>query len=73
MPRLRVGRTLSQVTSPDVFVSADEGGEIDGVKVFGLVDDLQIYARLTNIDGPGETLGSAGPREYARAMQNCRS
>ena len=47
----------------DVFVSADEGGEIDGVKVFGLVDDLQIYASLTNIDGPGETLGSAGPRE----------
>ena len=49
---------------PDVFVSSDEGGEIDGVKVFGLVDDLQIYASLTNIDGPGETLGSAGPREY---------
>ena len=48
---------------PDVFVSADEGGTIDGVKVFGLVDDLRIYARLTNIDGPGETLGSAGPRE----------
>ena len=48
---------------PDVFVSSDEGGEIDGVKVFGLVDDLQIYASLTNIDGPGETLGSAGPRE----------
>ena len=47
----------------DVFVSADEGGEIDGVKVFGLVDDLQIYASLTDIDGPGETLGSAGPRE----------
>ncbi len=49
---------------PDVFVSSDEGGEIDGVKVFGLVDDLRIYARLTNIDGPGETLGSAGPREF---------
>ena len=48
---------------PDVFVSADEGGTIDGIKVFGLVDDLQIYARLANIDGPGETLGSAGPRE----------
>ena len=48
---------------PDVFVSSDEGGTIDGVKVFGLVDDLRIYARLTNIDGPGETLGSAGPRE----------
>ena len=48
---------------PDVFVSADEGGTIDGVKVFGLVDDLRIYARLTNIDGPGETLGRAGPRE----------
>ena len=47
----------------DVFVSSDDGGEIDGVKVFGLVDDLQIYASLTNIDGPGETLGSAGPRE----------
>ena len=49
---------------PDVFVSADEGGTIEGVKIFGLVDDLQIYASLTNIDGPGETLGSAGPREY---------
>ncbi len=48
---------------PDVFVSSDEGGTIDGVKVFGLVDDLRIYARLANIDGPGETLGSAGPRE----------
>ncbi|MCY3684139.1 MAG: fibronectin type III domain-containing protein, partial [Gemmatimonadetes bacterium] len=48
---------------PDVFVSSDEGGTIDGVKIFGLVDDLRIYARLTNIDGPGETLGSAGPRE----------
>ena len=47
----------------DVFVSADEGGEIDGVKVFGLVDDLQIYASLTDIDGEGNTLGSAGPRE----------
>ena len=48
---------------PDVFVSSDEGGTIDGIKVFGLVDDLRIYARLANIDGPGETLGSAGPRE----------
>ncbi|MXZ03811.1 MAG: hypothetical protein F4Y88_09180, partial [Chloroflexi bacterium] len=60
-----VTRWESIITSdiPDVFVSADEGGTIDGIKVFGLVDDLQIYARLANIDGPGETLGSAGPRE----------
>ena len=60
-----VTRWESIITSdiPDVFVSADEGGTIDGVKVFGLVDDLRIYARLANIDGPGETLGSAGPRE----------
>ena len=60
-----VTRWESIITSdiPDVFVSADEGGTIDGVKIFGLVDDLRIYARLTNIDGPGETLGSAGPRE----------
>ncbi|MCY4420407.1 MAG: fibronectin type III domain-containing protein, partial [Gammaproteobacteria bacterium] len=48
---------------PDVFVNANEGGTIEGVKVFGLVDDLLIYARLTNIDGRGETLGIAGPRE----------
>ncbi len=47
---------------PDVFVSSDEGGTIEGIKVFGLVDDLRIYARLANIDGPGETLGRAGPR-----------
>ena len=60
-----VTRWESIITSdiPDVFVSADEGGTIDGIKVFGLVDDLRIYARLANIDGPGETLGSAGPRE----------
>ena len=48
---------------PDVFVDANEGGTIEGVKVFGLVDDLLIYARLANIDGRGETLGIAGPRE----------
>ena len=60
-----VTRWESIITSdiPDVFVSADEGGTIDGIKVFGLVDDLRIYARLANIDGPGETLGSAGPRK----------
>jgi len=60
-----VTRWESIITSdiPDVFVSADEGGTIGGIKVFGLVDDLRIYARLANIDGPGETLGSAGPRE----------
>lgn len=56
-----ITRSESIITSdiPDVFASSDEGGTIDGVKVFGLVDDLQIYASLTNIDGPGETLGSA--------------
>ena len=51
---------------PDVFVDVQDGGTIEGLKVFGLVDDLLIYARLANIDGPGETLGSAGPREMRR-------
>ena len=59
-----VTRWESIITSdvPDVFVSSNEGGTTDGVKVFGLVDDLRIYARLADIDGPGGTLGSAGPR-----------
>ncbi|MDE2887995.1 MAG: fibronectin type III domain-containing protein [Gemmatimonadota bacterium] len=59
-----VARWESIITSdiPDVFVSSSDGGTIEGVKVFGLVDDLRIYARLADIDGPGETLGSAGPR-----------
>ena len=30
-------------------------------KIFGLIDDLRIYAYLTPIDGEGRTLASAGP------------
>ena len=44
------------------FVRSDGGLEIEGRKVFGLVDDLLIYANLGNIDGAGGTLGRAGPR-----------
>ena len=59
-----VTRWESIITSdiPDIFVDIRTGGETDGVKVFGLIDDLRIYARLTDIDGEGGTLGSAGPR-----------
>ena len=46
---------------PDVFVSSKAGGEMGGEKIFGLVDDLRIYARLGEGDGPGGNLGSAGP------------
>ena len=44
---------------PDVFVPAED--EIDGEKIYGLVDDLRIYARLGEGDGPSGNLGSAGP------------
>ncbi len=59
-----VTRWESIITSdiPDIFVDIGTGGETDGVKVFGLIDDLRIYARLTDIDGEGGTLGRAGPR-----------
>ena len=46
---------------PDVFVPARVGGKIKGEKIFGLADDLLIYARLAAIDGSGGVLASAGP------------
>ena len=49
---------------PDVFVAT--AGTIDGEKVFGLADDLLIYARLAEIDGPGDVLASAGPLLWRR-------
>ena len=46
---------------PDAFLPSEVGLAIEGAKVFGLMDDLLIYASLEHIDGPGGTLGAAGP------------
>ena len=47
---------------PDVYVN-------DGIFT-GVVDDLHIYADVSGIDGPGGTLGQAGPRSVRPAGEN---
>ena len=42
-------------TVDDLF----DNGSTD--KIFGVIDDLRIYAQLASIDGPGGTLAIAGP------------
>ena len=56
---------------PAIFLSGSlevddlfDNGSSD--KVFGMVDDLRIYVQVVEIDGPGGTLGAAGPRLLRR-------
>ena len=46
---------------PEYFFFSHPGHDPEGEKIYGLVDDLRIQASLSEIDGPGDKLGSAGP------------
>ena len=62
-----VARWESVIAANIIGVYISGSSTADGF--FGVVDDVRIYVRVTTIDGPGGTLGSAGPR-ILRASSN---